>query len=199
MGLTALLAWIRRDWVIAKVYLAVLEHDQRVRSLKIERIVSVLELKEGDLVADIGAGTGVLARPFARAVAPSGKVYAVDVNRELLRHLRAMASQRDLQNLIVVEGGPADPRLPEPVDLIVLLDTLHHIEDPSHYLAGLPQYLKPGGKLAVIDFHRDESPHFASSMRIGVEDVQRWAREAGLKKSAQHDFIESNFFVVFSR
>lgn len=199
VALAALAGWLKRDWVIAQVYLAILESDERVRNLQVERIVSELELKPGDLVADVGAGTGLLSRPFARAVAPTGTVYAVDVNRELLEHIRATAVREGLDNLVTVEGDPDDPRLPEPVDVIVICDTLHHIESPDRYLARLPRYLKPGGRLAVIDFYRDQSPHWSSSLRIGAADVQRWAQAAGLRKSAEHDFIESNFFLIFSR
>ncbi len=192
------LAWLGRDWIMAKVYMVILEDEGRIRSLQVDRIIRELGIDEGVDVADIGAGTGVLARPFARAVSPSGTVFAVDVNANLVDHLRESAKRLKLKNLQVVEGAYDDPLLPSKVDVIVILDTLHHIENAGDYVAKLPGYLRPGGRLAIIDFPGQDSPHWSASMRIDAAQVEEWAVQAGLTKTGDYDFIRGNFFLVFT-
>ncbi len=189
--------WWQADWLIAKVYLAELESEGRIRGLQIERVLDQLEVGPGKFVADIGAGTGVFTRPFSRAVGDSGRVFAVDVNQELLRHLRDEASRLGLSNVEVISGGPTDPLSPQTVDLVFICDTLHHIADRQVYLKNLRNYLREGGRLAVIDFREGRSPHLMASAKYAQAELDPWSQAAGFRKLATYDFLGGNFLSVF--
>lgn len=191
------LAWLKRDWLVARTYIWLLESDWRVGRLQIERVIGELELEPGQRVADIGAGTGVFTRPFARAVGPGGVVYAVEINAELVEHIERTAREQGLDNVRTILAAEDDPLLPEPVELIFFCDTLHHIDDPAGYLQTLRQYLLPAGRIAVIDFREGASPHFDAEMKLPAERLDRWGRVAGFELEASHDFFEDNYFRIY--
>jgi cyclopropane fatty-acyl-phospholipid synthase-like methyltransferase len=197
----ALLAWLERERLVARVYLLTLESDARVRRLQIDRVVQALGLVPGQTVADIGAGTGVFSRALARAVGEEGTVYAVDVNAELLAHVARTAAAAGLRNLRTAQASEDDPRLPQPVDLVFLCDTFHHIPRRADYVRTLRRYLRPGGRIAVIDPPED-SRHLGAllvpSMRYRMTDLERWMAEAGFEPAVRHDFLDGFFFVVYA-
>ena len=192
----AAVGWFKRDWIMARLYLTTLESEGRVRSLQVERVIETLEVVPGQVVVDLGAGTGLFSRPLARAVGPGGTAYAVDINADLLAHIERTAVEQGLDNLVAVQATTDDPQIPEPADLILICDTLHHISNRPTYLTSLRHYLRPGGRVAVIDFF--ESVHLAPSMHYSLEELDGWARAAGFTKAASYDFLDSNFFVVYS-
>ena len=113
-------------------------------------------------MADIGAGTGAFSLPFAKAVAPSGKVYAVDIDAGLLDYLGQKAKKEHIDNIYTVKGEFSDPKLPaRDVDLGFFHDVLHHIENRQAYLKALGSYIKPTGRIALIEMNRDDpkTPH----------------------------------------
>jgi ubiquinone/menaquinone biosynthesis C-methylase UbiE len=191
------LAWLNRDWLVARAYLWLLESDWRVERLQIERVIEALEIEPGQSIADIGAGTGVFTRPFARAVGPDGEVYAVDINAELLEHVEQTAREQGLDNVRTILAAADDPMLPRPVDLVFFCDALHHIDGPGDYLKVLPRYLLPSGRLAVIDFKQGESPHWDPDMKLSVEQLDHWAREAGFELDSSHAFVDENYFRIY--
>lgn len=191
------LAWLNRDWLVARAYILMLESGSRVESLEIERVIEALDLGPGQAVADIGAGTGVFTRPFARAVAPGGEVYAVEINTELLEHIERTAREEGLDNVRTILAAADDPKLPRPVDLVFFCDALHHIEGPGDYLKVLPRYLLPSGRVAVIDFEDEESPHWDPDMKLSVERLDLLAREAGFELESSHTFVDENYFRIY--
>ena len=117
------------------------------------RLIEVLDLGAGSVVADVGAGSGVLTVPLARHVGPSGRVYSTDINPDRLAEIRTAARAASLDNVVVVEGAPAETRLPdECCDAVFMRNVYHHFEDPAAMNASLVRSLKPGGRLAVVDF-----------------------------------------------
>jgi ubiquinone/menaquinone biosynthesis C-methylase UbiE len=192
-----LLVWLYGDWLITQAYRVTLEEPSRVASLQIDRVIEVLEIGPGQRVVDLGAGTGVFARPFAQAMSEGGIVYAVDVNRELLEHIGRTAEEEGIANILTVLADDDDPLIPEPVDLIFICDTLHHIPHRDSYVATLRRYLKPGGRVAVLDFQQGNSPHLMGSMKYTLEELDRWMLDAGYTVAGRHDFIDDNFFVVY--
>src|SRR5262249_15325079 len=135
-------------------------------------------------IADVGAGSGLFSRPLARKVGDKGVVYAVDIDAELLKHIERTARQQNLANLKTILAAEDDAKLPEAVDLIVIIDTLHHIGNQGAYLKGLKKYLKPNGRIAVIDFSKDW-PAGHESLKYSTSDLDGWMTAAGFKRVEQ--------------
>ncbi len=187
--------WLNREWIIGKVYLYTLESTDRVENLQVDRVIQALRLQTGQKVADVGAGTGIFSFPLAEATGDSGKVYAVDVNPELLSHIEETARAEGVENIQTVLAAENDPLIPEAVDLIFLCDTLHHIDNQAEYVKTLRRYLRAGGRVAVIDFGED-SPHLLPSMKYSLVELKKWMQAAGYELVEEHDFLQDNFFVI---
>lgn len=177
-------------------YAKFLEGADRVARMQVPRVVSALELKPGMKVADIGSGSGLFTRPIAKAVAPGGVAYAVDIDAALLEIVARSAREQKIDNIVTIAGAAADPKLPEPIDVAFICDTLHHIEQPAEYLRTLKKYLKSGGRIAVIDFS-ERWPQGHESMRYTVEQLDGWMKAAGMSRVSSHDWLENSFFVVY--
>jgi len=182
----------------AKEWIKQLEGPERLAGLRADDILKVLGLKDGDIVADIGSGTGVLSRPMARKVAPTGRVLAVEVDQELLDYIDERSAQEKLGDILTVLGEFQDPKLPiNDVDVAFFHNTLHHIKDRVGYLKLLASHLTPEGRMVVIDMidgHKDDP-----EMQIDVESVVGWMKAAGSQRSQQIDLFEDKFFLVFRR
>jgi SAM-dependent methyltransferase len=122
-------------------------------------LVAALRLQPGQAVADIGAGTGYLNRHLAAAVGEAGKVIAVDVEQSLVDHMTARATEEGTPQVQARLGAYADPKLAEAeVDLILLVDTYHHIDGRRDYFGRLRAALKPGGRLVIVDWAKGDNP-----------------------------------------
>jgi len=124
---------------------------------KPDAVISRLGLRKGMLVADIGSGTGYFAVRLARAV-PRGWVYGVDIEPDMVRYLNERAAREGLSNLESRLGQPDDPQLPQGVELVLLVDTYHHIDDRSAYFTRLAGELAPGARVAIVDFKPGDLP-----------------------------------------
>jgi len=117
------------------------------------KLTEVLEIRAGASVADVGAGGGLLVPPMSRHVGPAGRVYATDISSESIAELKKLVAEQSLQNVTVVEGGAAQTNLPEACcDAIFMRLVYHHFGDPAAMNASLLRSLRPGGRLAVLDF-----------------------------------------------
>ncbi len=180
----------------ADEYIKLLESERRIEGLQVTNVIKTLKVKSGQRIADIGAGSGLFTRPIAQKVGDKGVVYAVDIDPALLKHVESTAQEQKLANIKTVLASETDPKLPEPVDLIVVIDTLHHISNQAAYLKGLKKYLKPDGRIAIIDFSKDW-PAGHEKMIYTVETLDGWMTAAGFKRVEKHDFLDNNFFVVY--
>jgi len=185
----------------ADEWVKTLDTPQRISTLKIDDVVSKLRLAPGQAVADIGAGTGLFEGALASAVSPGGTVYAVDVEQGLLDHISQRAKDLKVNNVRVVLGKFTDPALPvRTIDVALINDVLHHIEDRATYLKNLATYIKPGGKIAVIDFAPGQGGHLNQpELRITKEQTDAWMSAAGLKPTEQIDLFTDKFFIVYTR
>jgi ubiquinone/menaquinone biosynthesis C-methylase UbiE len=162
-------------------------------------------LKPGMVVADIGAGSGLYSRPLARAVAPTGKVSAVDIQQDLLDHINQRDQEENIRNVQTVLGEYDDPKLPaRDVDLAFINDVLHHIQHRAVYLKALGTYLKPSGRIAIIemDIHDPKTPHRNQpELLVGREEILQWMSDAGFKLVQEHPdlFPGTKLFLVFGR
>jgi ubiquinone/menaquinone biosynthesis C-methylase UbiE len=175
------------------------EAPDRARWQKPDAIIRTLKLRRGQIVADVGAGPGYFTRRLARAVGPSGHVYAVDPELPVLEVLRDRLTAAGVHNVTPVLGRGDDPSLPgRRCDLVLIVDTYHHFDDGPAFLRRATGSLKPGGRLVNIDFAKRETPVGPPvEHRVAREDFLRDARCAGLALVAEHRFLPYQYFLVF--
>jgi ubiquinone/menaquinone biosynthesis C-methylase UbiE len=185
----------------AEEWITTLESPERIQSLKIAEVLGKLGLKPGQTVADIGAGSGIFSIQFSRSVRPGGKVYAVDVDEKLIEHILASATEQGIVNIEGVHGEYDDPSLPVDVDLAFIHDVLHHIEHRDVYLKKLAEYLKPGARVAIIDFKPGKGDHANdASLQVSQEQATAWMGSAGLKPVEVIDnLFPDRWFVIYAR
>ena len=211
----------------AERWIEVLDRPDRVQRLKIDDVIARLRIKPGDVLADIGAGTGAFSLPFARAVAPGGTVYAVEVDQVLVDHIGEKASSEGVSNVQTVLGEFTDPKLPtQDIGLAFFHDVLHHVKDRAGYLKTLARYIKPGGRIAVIERgshgpraggdhgpgergenqsggrpgNRPGGHQMGSELHMTQEQVTGWMADAGFQSAEEYYLFDGGkWFVVFSK
>lgn len=191
----AALAWYYRDWLAARFFLRHLESDERLKRLRVPEVVEFLDIRPESSVADVGAGSGLFTERFADAVGPTGKVFAADANPEMVAHLQNRFHPIKYSNVTIVQTDRSSATLPEKVDLAFACLTLHHIADPHEYVQTLAAHLKPGGRIAVIEFERHSTQHHK---KITSEELDQWMEEAGLRVlSTEDDLIRDAYIRVY--
>jgi len=179
-------------------YIKALDDPKRDAYQKPHEVMEALAVKEGEVVADIGAGSGYFALRLAKHVGASGHVYAVDVSPDMIRHLNTRIRDAGVTNISTVLAPPDDPLLPQPVDRFLIVDVWHHIDDRPGYLAKMKKLLKPGGRVVMIDFHKRELPVGPSvGMKIAREDLLKQMAANGFRLAAEHTFLPYQYFLVF--
>jgi SAM-dependent methyltransferase len=163
---------------------------------KPDQVLDALNLEQNALVADLGAGTGYFSVRIARRV-PEGKVFAIDIEPDMVRYLRDRAQQERLDRLVPVLATAAAPNLPEPVDLVLVVDTYHHIDNRVAYFTKLRASLRPNGLLAIVDFKADSPNGPPPEHRISPEKVTAELDAAGYALVAAHLFLPRQYFLVF--
>jgi ubiquinone/menaquinone biosynthesis C-methylase UbiE len=184
----------------SKAYIAMLEDPRRDEYQKPREVLMALGLRQGEVIADIGSGSGYFALRFAAHVGDAGRVYAVDVAPDMVRHLNRRLRDAGVRNVQTVLAEPNDPLLPDAsVDRFVVVNTWHHIEDQPGYLTLMKKMLKPGGQVVMIDFHKRELPLGPPlEMKIAREDLVRQMEANGFKVAKEHTFLPYQYFLVFS-
>jgi ubiquinone/menaquinone biosynthesis C-methylase UbiE len=182
-----------------KAYIAALEDPRRDAYQKPHEVMQALGIKEGEVIADIGAGSGYFAVRLAHHVGATGRVYAVDVSPDMIRHLHGRVRDMGLLNVSPILAPPNDPLLPQPVDRFLIVDVWHHIEDQPGYLALMKKQLKPGGQIVMIDFHKRDLPVGPPvGMKIAREDLLRQMQAHGFRLASEHTFLPYQYFLVFT-
>lgn len=134
-----------------------LDRSEREREERPDLVLAALALQPGEVVADIGCGTGYFTWRLARAVGPAGKVYGVEIQPEMLRRLAQAMQERSIENVTGLLGAVDDPKLPEPVDLVLMVDVYHELSHPAEMMGAICRQLKPGGRLVLVEY-RGEDP-----------------------------------------
>lgn len=186
----------RHSFSDAERWARVFDDPARDAWQKPEQVIAALRLAPEAHIADIGAGTGYFAVRLARAL-PQGRVYAVDIERDMVRHLRERAAREKLPNLVPVLAAADDPRLPERVDRVLIVDTYHHIDARVEYFRRLRAALKPGAEIAIVDFTLDSPIGPPKSARLPAQTVIEEMQRAGYTLAARHDFLPHQYFLVF--
>lgn len=182
-----------------KAYIGALEDPKRDAYQKPHEVIHALDLKPGEVIADIGAGSGYFTFHLARHVGDNGKVYAVDVSPDMILHMNRRIRELKANNVITLLADPDDPLLPDrSVNRFFFSDSWHHIENQAKYLSLMKRMLKPGGEIVMIDFHKKELPVGPPmNMKIGREEVIKQLESNGYRFIKEHTFLPYQYFLVF--
>jgi 2-polyprenyl-3-methyl-5-hydroxy-6-metoxy-1,4-benzoquinol methylase len=185
----------------AAEWVKTLETSERLAGLRIDEIVTAMKLRPGDVVADLGAGSGPFVVPFARAVTPTGKVYAVDIDKGFFPLIQSKTKEAGVANVQTVLGEFTDPKLPlADVDVAFFHDVLHHIENRQAYLESLMKYLKPTARIVVVEYNPAQSPHSDQpELQVSKDQASAWLAPAGFKPAEDVALFPDKWFVIYRR
>ena len=159
---------------------------------KPDEVVALLGIRAGDRAADLGAGGGYFTFPLADAVGADGRVYAVDVDEDMIRYLRRRAAKKGYNNIEVVRAEPDRPGLPEgEIDLLFTCNTYHHLADRVRYFEAVLDVLEPAGRVAIIEY---AGGHHATLRQTILDEMNR----AGYRLEADHAILEQQSFLIFA-
>jgi ubiquinone/menaquinone biosynthesis C-methylase UbiE len=184
----------------------ILEAAERDQYQKPAEVIQNLELKEGDVVCEVGAGSGYFTPHLSKAVGKTGRVYAQDPQREFLELIWQKKRQMGLTNVEVVLSTYTDTNLPDSTcDVAFVLDTYHHFEWPPPMLDAMKRDLKQGGRLVIVDWYRRQNAIFdklgikaADHMRLDLDGVVAEVTRNGWNHVDTRTFLDYQFFAVFT-
>ena len=185
------MSYLGADW---------LERAERVDEEQPERVLDAMGLRAGDVVADVGCGSGYYARRIARRVQPGGRVYCEDIQPEMLDIMRARADDEGVTGIEPVLGTPTDPRLPaDAIDWVVIADVYHEMSEPEPMLAGIRDALAPGGRVALLEYRVEDGSgdNIKADHTMSVRQVLAEWRAAGFELVELHDFLPSQHLFFF--
>lgn len=173
------------------------ESAERDAWQKPDAVIQAMALEPSASVADIGAGTGYFAVRLARAL--KGKVWAVDIEPNMIAFMQQRAEREKLGNLYAVLGATDDPLLPKPVDVVLIVNTYHHFGDRPAYLQKLKHYLKAGARVFNVDFVKADLPMGPpSEMKLARQTVIDEFQAAGFTATKQHDILPHQYILEFA-
>ncbi len=187
---------VYRDRIKATFYIDHMEREERTSRMHIDRILDTLNIRKGDKIADVGAGSGLFSRKMAERAGSGGKVYAIDINPDLLSHIERDIAARGIGNIQTVLSVESDPKIPEPVDLVFICDTLHYVDKQPEFVKKMSAGTRASGRIAVISFFKNWPP---MSKKFTAEELTSWMKAAGLILEGRHDFIQDEFLMIFRK
>lgn len=181
--------------------LGLLESPGRDEWQQPDRIMDALGIADGDRVADLGAGGGWFTVRLARRVGPNGVVYAEDIQPPMLDAIRRRIDREGLTNVVPTLGTTDDPRLPDDLDAVLMVDTYTQLSDPETLLTNVTRVLAPEGRLGIVDFRTDGAggPGPPLEERVEPDEIVRTAEAAGLRLRSQETFLRYQYLLVFER
>jgi predicted methyltransferase len=178
--------------------LGLLEGPDRDAWQRPEQIMDHLRIGEGSVVADLGAGGGWFTIRLARRVGPNGKVYAEDVQTEMIGSISRRVEREGLRNVQPVLGTDVDPQLPGPVDAVLIVDAYHEMDDPVTLLRNVRKSLRPGGRVGIVEFTKDgHGPGPPMEERVDPDQVIADAKAAGLRLESRGNFLRYQYLLMF--
>jgi ubiquinone/menaquinone biosynthesis C-methylase UbiE len=176
-----------------------LEGPDRDAYQRPDQVMDALQIGEGSVVADLGAGGGWFTVRLARRVGPNGRVYAEDIQPEMIGAIQRRVQREGLRNVTTVMGTAMDPRIPEQsVDAVLIVDAYHEMDQPVALLKNLARSLKPGGVIGIINYKKDGGgPGPAMEERVDAEKVVADAHAAGLELKRRDNFLRYQYLLTF--
>ncbi len=183
-----------------------LDNPDRVQSQKPRELIASIGIDEGATVADIGTGVGFMIPFFLEAVGPDGKVLAEDIQQDFLDTVEEKKKEEGWTNVETILGGQTDPNLPaESVDLAFILDAYHHFEQPVETMKAIRAALKPGGRLALVDFYRSRTregrdPEWTRNhIRADRDEFRAEVEKAGFTFERTFDHLPYQYALIFKK
>lgn len=179
-----------------------LERSSRAEEEWPDEVIKAMHLRGGETIADIGCGSGYYSRRLAKAVGPGGRVYAEDIQPEMIEIMKRLAGQEGLTSIVPVLGGADDPKLPEnSLDWILLVDVYHEFQNPGAMLAAMKKCLKPNGRVALLEYRLegDSAQHIKMEHRMSVKQVLAEWNAAGYELMDLMEFLPSQHYFVFHK
>lgn len=176
-----------------------LERPEREGEEKPEVVLEAMHLQDGDVVAEIGCGTGYFARRAAKRVAPKGKVLAVDIQPEMLELMKDLLTRQGIANVFPILGEETDPKLaPSSVDWILLVDVYHEFQQPQPMLARMRQALRPGGRVALVEYRLEgfTASHIRLEHRMSLAQIRSEWEPAGFEIVSVDEKLPSQHLII---
>lgn len=185
----------------ADEWIKTLDGPTRIAALKIDEVVAAMRLKPGQKVADIGAGPGLFEVPLAKAVGTGGRVYAEDVDAGFFPAIQKRIAEAQVANVETVLGRFTDPALPaRDVDVALLHDVIHHIEQRADYIKSLARYLAPSARIVIVDYEPGKGPHREQpQLEVSRDQLTGWMRDAGFTQADDVKLFADKYMLVFGR
>ncbi len=162
-------------------------------------VVRELGLTPSSVVADLGAGTGYFSMRLARVV-PSGKVFAVDIEPGMVEHVKKRAREAKLENVTGIVAAADDPKLPPGVDVVLVVDTYHHLTERTRYFEGVRSKLAPGGRVVIVDFKKGDFPVGPpDAHKIAPDAVKTEMAAAGFRACKSYDALPYQYVLFFAQ
>lgn len=178
--------------------LGMLEGPDRDAYQRPDQIMDALQIAEGSVVADLGAGGGWFTVRLARRVGPNGKVYAEDIQHQMITVIERRVQREQLRNVVTVLGTPVDAKLPAPIDAALMVDAYAEFEQPVALLQNIAESLKPTGVLGIVNYKKDGGgPGPPMEERVDAEKVIADARAAGLELRKREYFLRYQYMLIF--
>jgi ubiquinone/menaquinone biosynthesis C-methylase UbiE len=176
-----------------------LERPERIQEERPDKMIELLGLKPGQAVADIGAGSGFITQRLAAKVGSSGKVYAVDIQQEMLDFIEQKMKSRGLRNVLPILGTISNPNLPtNAIDLVLMVDVYHEFSEPEAMMRHIVQCLKPGGRVAFVEYRaEDPAVPIKRVHKMSEAQVKKEAAVAGLKWEATLEDLPRQHLIIF--
>jgi ubiquinone/menaquinone biosynthesis C-methylase UbiE len=179
--------------------LGLLEGPDRDAWQRPDQIMDALQIGEGSVVADLGAGGGWFTVRLSRQVGPNGRVYAEDIQPQMIQAIERRVAREVRRNVTTLLGTADDPKLPAAtMDVVLIVDAYHEIERPVTLLKNVSRSLKPGGVVAIVNFKKDGGgPGPGIDERVDPEKVIADARAAGFELRRRDDFLRYQYMLTF--
>jgi ubiquinone/menaquinone biosynthesis C-methylase UbiE len=181
--------------------LGILESPDRDEWQQPEQVMDALGIAEGSRVADVGAGGGWFTVRLARRVGPNGRVFAQDIQPQMIEAIKRRVEREGMTNVTTVLGSTGDPRLPDNLGAVLIVDTYPQVADPVALLKHVARKLAPNGRLGIVDFKRDGAggPGPPLAERLDPGAIKRDAAQAGLTLRSEETFLRYQYLLVFGK